>query len=92
MSGSRVSCSGLFNPSRRNPDCMVPTANLSAIPCGGIKSGKRAGNGRGWFKGVYFIKHANHFIFKELGDGGIGVISILHESMDIPAWLRDYGA
>lgn len=39
---------------------------------------------------VYFARHSRHFIFfKELDDGSIGVISILHESMDIPARLRD---
>ena len=41
-------------------------------------------------RGVYRTRQALHFLFfKELGDGTIGVISILHESMDIPARLRD---
>lgn len=42
------------------------------------------------FKGVYFIPYRHHFIFfKELGSGELGVISILHESMDIPRRLRE---
>lgn len=41
-------------------------------------------------KGVFFVKHAHHFIFfKELTLGDIGVISVLHESMDIPSRLRE---
>lgn len=40
--------------------------------------------------GIFFVKHAHHFIFfKELPLGEIGVISVLHESMDIPSRLRD---
>jgi len=43
--------------------------------------------------GVYFIRHEHHYIFfRELSDGSLGVISILHESMDIPARLRDDAA
>ena len=38
--------------------------------------------------GVFFIRHRNHFIFfRELFSGEIGVISILHENMDLPARL-----
>ncbi len=41
-------------------------------------------------KGVFFVKHASHFIFfKELAVGDIGVITVLHESMDIPSRLRE---
>ena len=40
--------------------------------------------------GVYFIRHRHHYVFfRELSDGTLGVISILHENMDIPARLRD---
>jgi len=43
--------------------------------------------------GVYFIRHEHHYIFfRELSDGTLGVISILHENMDIPARLRDDAA
>ena len=40
--------------------------------------------------GVFFIRHRNHFIFfRELSSGEIGVISILHEKMDLPARLLE---
>ncbi len=40
--------------------------------------------------GVFFIRHAQHFIFfRSFPDGGVGVISILHESMDIPSRLSE---
>ncbi|RYD29898.1 MAG: type II toxin-antitoxin system RelE/ParE family toxin [Verrucomicrobiaceae bacterium] len=40
--------------------------------------------------GVFFLRHAHHFIFfRAFPGGGIGVISILHETMDIPARLRE---
>lgn len=40
--------------------------------------------------GVFFIRHAHHFVFfRSFPDGGVGVISILHESMDIPSRLRE---
>ena len=43
--------------------------------------------------GVYFFRHEHHYIFfRELSDGALGVISILHESMDIPARLREDAA
>ena len=43
--------------------------------------------------GVYFIRHQHHYIFfRELSDGTLGVISILHENMDIPARVRDDAA
>lgn len=59
---------------------------------------QRLGSNRGGWKpvpdpalrGVFFVKHASHFIFfKELTLGDIGVITVLHESMDIPARLRE---
>ena len=41
-------------------------------------------------RGIFFIKQAHHFIFfKEFTRRDIGVISILHESMDLPSRLRD---
>jgi len=43
--------------------------------------------------GVYFIRHEHHYIFfRELSGGTLGVISILHENMDIPARLREDAA
>ena len=40
--------------------------------------------------GVYFIRHQHHYIFfRELSTGGVGVINILHENMDIPARLKE---
>lgn len=40
--------------------------------------------------GVFFFKHARHFVFfKELTGGNIGVITILNESVDVPARLRE---
>lgn len=37
---------------------------------------------------VFFAKYRHHFIFfRELSDGRLGVISILHEQMDIPIRL-----
>ena len=41
-------------------------------------------------KGIWFLRHKHHFIFfRELSGGALGVISILHESMDLPARLRE---
>jgi len=40
-------------------------------------------------RGVWFLLHRHHFIFfRELPGGVIGVISILHENMDLPARLK----
>ena len=40
--------------------------------------------------GVFFFHHRHHYIFfRELSKGTLGVISILHENMDIPARLRE---
>jgi plasmid stabilization system protein ParE len=40
--------------------------------------------------GNYFTRHRHHYVFfRELSGGEIGVISILHENMDIPARLRE---
>lgn len=39
--------------------------------------------------GVYFMKYEHHFIFfKSLTGGVVGVITILHETMDIPARVK----
>lgn len=44
----------------------------------------------GELDGFFFIRHARHFIFfRSFPDGGIGIISILHETMDIPSRLRE---
>jgi toxin ParE1/3/4 len=41
-------------------------------------------------KGVYFFRHRHHYIFfRELSKKRLGVISVLHEKMDIPARLRE---
>lgn len=40
--------------------------------------------------GVWFVRHEHHDIFfREISDGGVGVITVLHESMDLPARLKD---
>jgi len=40
-------------------------------------------------RGVWFLRHRHHFVFfRELSGGIIGVISILHENMDLPARLK----
>jgi len=41
-------------------------------------------------KGVYFFRHCHHYVFfRELSKKRLGVISVLHEKMDIPARLRE---
>jgi len=41
-------------------------------------------------RGVWFIRYRHHFIFfRQLPGGCLGVISILHESMDIPRRLKE---
>jgi toxin ParE1/3/4 len=40
--------------------------------------------------GVFFIRYSHHYLFfRELSGGELGVISILHENMDIPARLSE---
>ena len=40
--------------------------------------------------GVYFLRYQHYYIFfRELSSGGLGVINILHENMDIPARLKE---
>ena len=42
------------------------------------------------FSGIWFIRHAHHYLFfRELAEGQIGILSILHESMDLPARLKE---
>jgi toxin ParE1/3/4 len=41
-------------------------------------------------KGVFFFRHQRHYVFfRELSKRMVGVISILHENMDIPSRLRE---
>ncbi len=38
---------------------------------------------------VWFLRHRHHFVFfRGLSGGSIGVISILHDNMDLPARLK----
>jgi plasmid stabilization system protein ParE len=40
--------------------------------------------------GIYFIRHAHHYIFfRDFACGTLGVVSVLHEAMDIPSRLKD---
>ena len=40
-------------------------------------------------RSVYFFRHQHHYVFfRELSIGSLGVISILHENMDIPSRLK----
>ncbi len=40
--------------------------------------------------GIFFIRYQHHYLFfRELSSGTLGVISILHENMDIPARLKE---
>ena len=40
--------------------------------------------------GIYFLRYENHFVFfRELPNDAIGVISILHENLDLPSRLED---
>lgn len=42
------------------------------------------------FEKVFYIRYEKHFIFFRLLSGGIlGIMSILHERMDIPARLKE---
>ncbi|MGE9296586.1 MAG: type II toxin-antitoxin system RelE/ParE family toxin [Puniceicoccales bacterium] len=42
------------------------------------------------FKGIHFVRYQHHFLyFKVLGDGDLGLMTILHERMDIPRRLLD---
>ncbi len=39
---------------------------------------------------VFVIRHQHHdLFFRELASGDIGLISVLHENMDLPARLKE---
>jgi plasmid stabilization system protein ParE len=41
-------------------------------------------------KGIFFIRYEHHYVFfRELSKGVLGVVNVLHESMDIPNRLRE---
>ena len=41
-------------------------------------------------KGIYFVRYEHHYIFfRELSKETLGVINVLHESMDIPNRLKE---
>lgn len=40
--------------------------------------------------GLWFVRHEPHYIFfRELSGGVVGVITVLHESMDLPARIKE---
>jgi plasmid stabilization system protein ParE len=42
------------------------------------------------FTGVFFVRFKRHYVFfRELSEGALGVIAILHETMDLPSRLRE---
>jgi toxin ParE1/3/4 len=44
-------------------------------------------------KECFYVRHRHHYIFfRKLKQNDLGVISILHENMDIPARLKDDAA
>lgn len=43
--------------------------------------------------GLWFVRHEHHYIFfRELSGGVVGVITVLHENMDLPARIREVGS
>ncbi len=41
-------------------------------------------------KGIFFTRYQHHYIFfRELSAGRLGVVSVLHEKIDIPNRLKD---
>lgn len=41
-------------------------------------------------RGIWQVRHEHHYVFfRELPSGAIGVISILHENMNLPARLKE---
>jgi plasmid stabilization system protein ParE len=41
-------------------------------------------------EGIFYFRHQRHYVFfRELQAGEIGVISVLHESMDLPNRLKE---
>lgn len=42
------------------------------------------------FHGVFFTRYRHHYLFfREFPNGTIGVLSILHENMDLPRRLKE---
>jgi len=42
------------------------------------------------FEDVHFARYRHHFLFfRRLSDGDLGLISVLHEQMDVPTRLRE---
>ena len=42
------------------------------------------------FKGIFFVRFEYHFIFfRELSPNTLGIVSVLHERMNIPGRLKD---
>lgn len=40
--------------------------------------------------GVYYFRYRHHLVFfRELSQGTLGIITVLHESMDLPERLRE---
>ena len=40
--------------------------------------------------GIFFIRYEHHYLFfRELSNGALGLVSVLHESMDIPRRIKD---
>ncbi len=63
-----------------------------------VETINRASQDRHWWrpvmdealKGICFTRHSHHFIFfRELPTGTLGIVSILHETMDLPARLKE---
>ncbi len=41
-------------------------------------------------KGIYFVRYEHHYVFfRELTKAVLGVVNVLHESMDIPNRLKE---
>jgi plasmid stabilization system protein ParE len=41
-------------------------------------------------KGIYFVRYEHHYVFfRELTKEVLGVVNVLHESMDIPNRLKE---
>jgi plasmid stabilization system protein ParE len=39
---------------------------------------------------VWFVRHEHHYVFfRELSGGVVGVITVLHERMDLPARIKE---
>ena len=41
-------------------------------------------------KGIFFVCYEHHYVFfRELSKGVLGIVNVLHESMDIPNCLKE---